>query len=208
MTHRSTQSILALGLLGLLAASPALAQDSECDTDTDCEASFVCEVTGGGDCAQAPCSADGECPAPICDAVEYRECVPGPCESDADCEGDQVCVIEVYTSTGGDCSPGTDCQTTEPVEEVYSECRNRWEAPCEVAGDCGPGFNCEEAESCSCGGSAGSGCVEGEPCPEPDPVEPECGCEPSGDFYCVLEVVECTGSAECSDGMVDRKSVV
>jgi len=197
-----TRSTLVIALLTSLAAAPALAQDSECGSDADCQDGFVCEVTGAGGCAVEPCSEDGECPEPVCEEYEYSECVPGPCQGDADCDGDQICVKETYTSEV-DCPPNADCAPSDPIEETYSECRYRWEAPCEADSDCGAGFLCEEAESCWCNGSAGTACPDNAPCPDPQPApEPECGCEPSGDFYCVLQEVECTDDSECEGGLV------
>jgi MYXO-CTERM domain-containing protein len=205
------------GLMMLLWAPGALAQQSVCAADSDCEAGFACEVVGGGSCPTVDC-VDGEKCESTCEAEEIMGCVPGPCESDADCGDNQVCYTRSSelcsgSSAGSDGCPPDDaaCAQEEPAEdsscviEEYSQCMPRWAVPCEEAADCGPGFTCEAIEECSATGGTNTDapCPEGSECPVPEPQpEPEINCEPTDVSYCKLIETPCVEDSECGDGMV------
>lgn len=217
-----TATATVLSLLGYASAAAA-ATESTCETDADCGKGMTCEVVGGGECPaiDIACDPDGKCPEPEpCEAIEERACVPGAaCESDADCGEGMVC----YTHTEERCSGGApaakpcpsdvDCGDPEPpVEEVCTTeteqlCVPKYMLPCTVAADCGAGFECVEEQSCSCGGSAGTGGAsmpdssgggEGDSfAPLPPEEESGCSCEPSGRSVCEPQQESCTDDSDC-----------
>lgn len=205
-----------IGVYGVMAvvwavAAPGLAQaqEGECAGDSDCDSGFVCEVVGGyacGGCAGEGCEEDT-----ACESGDIYGCVPGPCESDADCGDGQVCYEFSYGQCSG--SGGAACQDTPdgalcdpaPIEDectttTEKACAPRWALPCEEAADCGPGFTCEEEISYWCEGSTGSDCGDGD-CAEPEPSEPVCGEEATGDFYCELVETTCESDSDCGEGL-------
>lgn len=210
----NTFRMLGWGLVGLLwLGAPALAQDGQCASDADCDAGFVCEVVGGGGCDAVYCDGADCPPQPTCDAVDIYGCVPGPCDTDADCGDGQVChefvEEECSGATAAPCEEtpeGVVCEAPDPVEPectTTSErmCTPTWALPCEADNDCGPGFTCEEAESCWCSGG-GTACPDNDPTCEPVVEEPQCGCDPTGEFYCALVITECGADSDCADGLV------
>lgn len=208
------------GLMMVAWAPMALAQESECAADADCDAGFVCEVVGGGACPAIDCAPGETCDLPACDSTEVMGCVPGPCDTDADCGENQVCYKDSWEacsgSSGGSsepCPSDGECPVPEPTPppeescttEEFSQCIPRWAAPCVEAADCGPGFTCEPVEQCACsgGGSTDVACPPGETCPTPEPApEPDCTCEATGENYCKLIETPCATDSECGDGMV------
>ena len=109
----------------------------------------------------------------------------------------------------------------EPVDdcepETVGQCAPKWLAPCQEAADCGAGFECVEEEICwgtSSGGSMGGmpcdpddeDCGEGfAPPPQEekegdDDEDPNEGCEPTGELYCELQVIDCSSEA-CPEGL-------
>jgi MYXO-CTERM domain-containing protein len=64
--------------------------------------------------------------------------------------------------------------------------------------DCGEGFSCVQYEQCSCDGSSGS--ADGTEPADGVGTEPNCGCSPSGEFYCELQVLPCSTASECPSG--------
>lgn len=192
---------------------------TECTTDADCGAGFICESMGASDCAQPPCPEGEECPEVDCTTEEFFACVPdrNACASDADCAEGLQCETYSYEQCSGGtdvvCPEGEECPEPEPVEEACetvteSYCIPPYLGACEVDADCGPGFTCEEEEMCSCSGSGGSSGGSDPSVPPdfdggaPDDSPEECSCEPSGEFYCELVQVECATDADCIDGFV------
>lgn len=192
----------AIGLV--LAAAPlayseaALAQES-CGEST-CPRGYTCE------------SAPGACPAIFCDGpdcgtpcdprpVEY--CAPAPCSSNADCGEGMLCAEHATTvcedASSPACAPGERCEVPPDGRDCTSEttfsCTPRWQLPCSADADCGSGFRCEQQERCSAPAyPADPGDREAA---SADPDRLEVTCEPSGDFACVAEQVECASSADC-----------
>ena len=104
-----------------------------------------------------------------------------------------MCLSNTYEMCTGEasaCAPGEECPPPAPAvcETITdSACVYQHEAPCTANADCGAGFLCKEMESCWCSEPAPAPTPDGsEPAPMPEPVPPEgeCGCEPSGTFYC------------------------
>lgn len=196
-------------LLALLAAAPALAQEEqpECATDADCGHGFMCETGTYAACPDiAPvCEGDMPCPAPPeCEEMTYAYCVIAPCEQDSDCPDGMSCESNTYEQCDWEdiaCADGEECPAPEPtncmdITEQY--CAAPWELPCTQDSDCGEGFDCVEAESCSCGGSAGSPPPDDGSDPQPLPAEePDCGCTPSGEFYCAQQEIVCADDSDC-----------
>lgn len=202
---------------------------ADCETDADCGEGFICIVESGESCATPACPPGEECDTSIdCEPYEYSYCAFDiqPCTSDADCGDGLICYSYSYESCTGEdvaCSPDGECPEPEPAEcETVEEafCVPPYVAPCAVDADCGEGFTCVEAEMCSCGGSSGggSGGSDTPPVPEDDggsdPSEPDagsgdrevpgdfeddCTCEPSGEFYCEPQQIECTSNADCPE---------
>ncbi len=196
---------------------------SECASDDDCGAGFVCEAVGGSDCA---CPAGADCMD--CEPETFYGCVPAPCQSDADCGEGLVCLTFESASCSDTaepmpvCEPGQECEEPSGVPappecetETVSFCGPKYLAACEVDGDCGEGFTCEVAEECSC---SGGGATPTDPVPEPgqdggdagDPMPPrefddgappeECVCEPTGEKYCQAQEIACEDDAACPTG--------
>ena len=156
-----------------------------CETDADCDGNLVCVLT------------TYECPgavvvAPAIDCAEGEDCGAPPEEEPKE--------------------PADDC---EP--ETVGQCAPKWLAPCQEAADCGAGFECVEEEICwgtSSGGSMGGmpcdpddeDCGEGFAPPpqeekEGDDEDPNEGCEPTGELYCELQMIDCSSEA-CPEGLV------
>lgn len=173
-----------------------------CDTDGDCGGDLVCVLQ------------TYDCPAQmIPDKAPMPDCPEGE-----DCGGEPT-----------DEEPKDPQEPCEP--ETVGHCAPKWLAPCEADTDCGPGFSCVEEEMCwaSSGGSSGSagspppsipcdpddedcgqedsGDGEDSFAPGPDEGEgegqamPEEGCEPTGEFYCELQIIDCSTDA-CPEGLV------
>lgn len=196
-------------LIASVGVSSLAAAQSECESDSDCGEGMICMDYGQAPCpARPPCEPGTDCPDIEweCPDVSFRSCVPGPCETDADCGDGLKCTAFEFAECSG--SPGAlpcdsddepcEFEEPEPVEctmGVTYECAPAWSGECEADADCGPGFTCTEAESCWC--SAGSASEDG----EDGPVTSECGCEPSGHFYCELNEVECDSDGDCESGL-------
>lgn len=217
-----TQRIAAALFFGLVLTAASNAS-AECTSDADCAEGYACELVGASACADSPpCIPGEECVEPEpCEPEEEYAClfVPPTCATDADCEAGLVC--ETYDSydcsvSSPACPEGAECP--EPVEEDCTEesesyCVPPYFAACSEDADCGPGFACVADEVCSCGGSTGGGSTDSgggstDPVPAPDmPDSPQdkdgedCGCEPTGEFYCELIPVECTSDADCGEGL-------
>lgn len=212
----------------LALAAPAAAQD--CATDADCGSGFVCESFGTVECGYACPEGEKcpDMPAD-CEPMELKGCVPAPCNDDSECPDDMVCFAQTYTEcsgvaeSGGDARPaaggssgggaagadgeaGADAgppQAEPECKEVTdSRCAPKYVPPCKEDADCGEGFTCKESESCRCSGSAGAGSAGGDGggSTPPEPAEPDCTCEKTGDFYCELVETACESADECPDG--------
>jgi len=188
---------------------PPMEIQGECAVDSDCPANFTCESDSFASCP--PCADDGSVCA-LCEPQSYSYCMPPPptpCSADADCDGGDVCVSYTYetcsgTGVGYVCPSEGPCEVPpvmeeEPTCEAQTEayCVPRYVAPCQAAADCGPGFTCDAYESCACSGSGG---VPRDGQTEPD-VQPDCICEPSGEKYCQVIVVECDTNADCAQDL-------
>lgn len=210
-----------------LTATLAWAEGEPCDSDAECGEGEACEVVPVACPAIAvmcaddavPIDADGdgcalECPdeagtdAGVPEAPPAGICVtlPVSCTTDADCDAGEVCHTYAHELCSGQvepaCPPGEDCPEPPPPPptecEVVEEslCVPRYFLGCAEDADCGAGFTCEPMESCACSGSAGS---PGGGAP-PEPTEPECVCEPTGEGYCALVPVDCETDANCPEG--------
>jgi len=174
-----------------------------------CEAPPPCETTLG--CVPVTdCSADSDC-------IDGWNCVTQTIESD--------CRPPAPTPT---CDPA-DPDCVEADDEGFapadcgeprevSACIAPWLLPCVAADDCGAGFECVERISEWCNGSSG-GSDPGEPTPgaggaggdgfapppddgEPEDVAPpECGSEPTGEYYCQLLETTCSVDSDCAAGL-------
>ncbi len=181
----------------------------ECAVDADCPTNFTCETDDFETCA--PCANDGtECTS-TCSGGTYSYCMPPPptpCVSDVNCDGADVCVSYTYESCSGSsvdvaCAEGEPCPEPTPSPEPSCEsqteayCVPRYIAPCQAAADCGPGFTCEAIESCAC---SSGGSTDGSTGTDPVPDD-NCSCEPSGELYCRLIMVECNTDADCAQDL-------
>jgi hypothetical protein len=178
----------------------------ECSADSDCPTNFTCETDNFESCP--PCANDGSDCTSTCSGGSYSYCMPPPptpCVSDVNCDGEDVCVSYTYEACSGSsvgvvCADGETCPEPTPQPEPSCEaqteayCVPRYVAPCQAAADCGPGFTCEAIESCACSGGAVS------PNNSTDPIEP-CVCEPSGELYCQVIIVECNTDADCAQDL-------
>lgn len=184
--------------------------EGECTVNADCPANFTCETDNFASCP--PCAGEGSVCDP-CESDSYSYCMPPPptqCAADSDCDGSDICVSYTYEACSGGGSVDIACAEDEPCElppmdaptcesQTEAYCVPRYVAPCQAASDCGPGFTCEAAELCSCssGGSMGG---DGGSEPSPD-QEPDCACEPSGEQYCQVVVVECQTDTDCAQDL-------
>ncbi len=184
----------------------------ECAVDADCPSTFTCVTDDFESCA--PCPDDGSDCTSTCSGGSYSYCMPPPptpCSADSDCSGADVCVSYTYEACSGSgtsvaCVEGEPCEIPpvmeeEPSCETQTEayCVPRYVAPCQAAADCGPGFTCEAIEQCAC---SSGGAVEpnNSSDPEPMPVD-DCVCEPSGENYCQVIMVECHTDADCAQDL-------
>lgn len=211
-------SLIALIALAPLGPVREARADEVCG-DASCPKGFRCETIESL-CPDIDC-VEGAEPCPACEPRAEEVCVPVACTSDADCATDMSCVAEERTrcegDTASDCgdaregeekpdcapAPATNCTT-----ELVRQCVPRWQLPCTSAADCGAGFECKELETCGCAGSEGSGGGSDPGLPEPDdsgeraatPAAPDCSCEPSGEFACVVIEAACSTDANCPAG--------
>lgn len=185
------------GLLVTFAAGTAMAQ--ECESDSDCDDGYECELPGFA-CAEGPNGEGRE------ECEEQREnltgeCVRAPiaCEEDADCPGVLTC--ESWGSDSAvpctvDEEGNEDCPEPEVVEEE-SYCGWR-PADCDEGTACAEGFECvldshsgfaedDCAEVCDSENNCSSDC--GDPEPQEDPA-PESG-------SCYPQEIECDTDAQC-----------
>ncbi len=164
----------------------------ECTTDADCSDDFVCVTYTYDECPPMPfpdCAPGEECPEPApveCETTSESFCAPpyiAPCEVDSDCGEGFACVEAQSCWCSGGGGTGTD---TPPV-------------PGEGGGSSG-----------SSGGSSGGGEPDGGAPDEPgmpdregggggEDFEEDCGCEPTGEFYCEPQVIECEADSDCPD---------
>ncbi len=168
-------------------------QVNECSSDDECPQGFVCVMQCGG----PVCDPNGECP-PDCDPVTgecpgqcFGQCVPQAIECDADdqCPEGMVCEISCWDCdnsdpAGSDCFPG-----------CVGHCVPQPPPYCDENTPCPEGFECvmECWETQGCDPSTG----ECPPC-EPDPNNPDGGCLPFCQGYCVPIVPpECEVDQDC-----------
>ncbi len=186
--------------------------EGECVVDSDCPTNFTCESDNVGVCFD--CAEDSPDCSSGCTSESYSYCMPPPptpCSADSECDGGNVCVSYTFESCGRAtddiaCAPDEPCEgpprmEDEPACESQTEayCVPRYVAPCQAAADCGPGFTCEAYEQCSCSGTDAPP-RDGDTDPAPD-IEPNCVCEPSGEQYCQVILVECDTDADCAQDL-------
>lgn len=192
-------ALIPIFLIGL--SGQALAYN-DCESDSDCVDGFVCELMEIGVCSAGACPDGEECPEPECYTETLGVCVPTTCTSDADCGEGLLCMAVTFDdcpdiATAPPCSEGEECPEPEPVEEPECEtttenyCLPPYVAPCAADADCGEGFECVEEELCGCSGYDPEG---------PEPQEPDCFCEPSGENVCSPVEVECETDDACPSG--------
>ena len=92
------------------------------------------------------------------------------------------------------------------MTEQESYCVPPYFAACEVDADCGGGFTCEQELECAPCAVEPSVCTEDQDgnvvCEEPEHMECDTSCQPSGRTYCELQEVSCSADADCAQGMV------
>lgn len=175
------------------------------------------ECPKGYECKSEPAPCDGACASddecPPCEPETSEYCSPLPCTSDADCASDMLCHSEDVTECTDGAEPCTrpedggeaECPPPEEPEcttTSVSQCVPRYLLPCTSASDCGAGFTCEEIQQCSCSGSAGRPNPDdpGSSEPVPENTEPDCTCEPTGEFSCRVIKTACSSDADCESG--------
>lgn len=202
MKRNQLDLIPLLGACALLLGGTAHAQQLECESDADCGHGYVCETGSIQGCPDIACAEGEECDLPACEPEEYAQCVLAPCEQDGDCPDGLLCASSTYEQCDWDevpCEEGGECKPAEPTncrEMTDRYCAPPWQLPCTQDSDCGEGFTCEEQISMWCSGSAGSA-GDGEPAPEP--TEPECGSEPTGEYHCVQQEILCQADGDCPE---------
>ncbi len=220
----SLLSAISVGATTTLLA--AYADARQCEADADCPKGFTCEESTATACTDpAPCAEGEDCPARDsgCVSETISSCQSIDCASDSDCAEGMTCVeVEMERCAQPACPADGECPKPESTceAEPRSYCVPSYLLPCSADSDCGPGFSCREQEACACGGSAGnpepspgaappdegggsSGFAPADPDADPAemPAEDEnCGCEPSGEFACVLDQAACTSDADCQAG--------
>ena len=177
-----------------------------CESDADCGDGTVCVVLQMEECDSAPVL-DVPLPAPAPEDDDPK--------GDSDEGGDES--DDFAPEEKGEAEGDENCE----VVELQGFCGPQWLAPCEVDADCGgTGFTCVEEEVCwstGGGGSASSSGSAGGMPTEPttpeegkgeapsesaddegdDEVSEESGCEGLGTFYCEIQEIACTDSADC-----------
>ena len=193
-------------VVGEMGCLYACAPGEECAPPAGCASQ---EIRG---CVPQPCTSDEQCEDGMVCFSETRELCTRP--------------TEPYCPPGSDCP----MPAPAPCETVTeSACVPRYEVPCQQDADCGEGFACVEAMECWCMGSGDTGASGGEEVPvdpdtaESDGAEPpsgsgedepapdpereitvdrdeQCGCDPSGKYYCEAQEVECASETDCPEG--------
>lgn len=196
----------------------------ECSADNPCSGDDVCVTYTFESCSGSStvpvCPPDEDCEPqpepeePECTSETESYCVPpylAPCQADADCGGGFTCEDIEICQCSSDGAPGPDepeptdppesnC-TCEPLGEKYCQLI---EVECTTDADCAGDLTCQEIFSDDAPTMA---CAEGEPCPEPDPVDPTSYCAPVGYSYYGTDVAngsydEAVAEASGRDGNV------
>ena len=195
-----------------------------CTPDGECtESDGGCSPFSYSYCTNAICDEDADCPSTMaCRAQTTWQC-SGSGSAGAGGGG------AVGGAGGGDdgMQPADGGVADEPYDCVEvpadSLCIPRYELPCTVASDCGGGFDCVQSTGWECSGSGAAGA--GSPRP---PVatggmtgggtsdggtsdgdadggvgypDYECHEVPGTDYYCQLQDLPCTATAECPEGL-------
>lgn len=204
---RGCLALLALGVGMLGAAQVAIA---DCKVDADCGAGYACQIYQGGSCSD--CRDGADCPEPVCETFEIGNCVNARCSADADCPAPMLCDEQSYeecdAEASEDCADdGKPCLPSTPKPPscrtiTEARCRQPYELPCTADADCGGGFRCEEELLGWCSGSGpklplADGGVE-------PPRAPECGVEHTGRFSCHLLELPCALDSDCPSGLACR----
>ncbi len=176
--------VLALSF-ALTIATPALAQESECENDGDCGVGFICQELGVPSIACACPEEEEDCG---CDDIEQPEpvnvCAPAPCDSDDQCGEGWAC--QTWTE---DCADAP--QKAEPGG-----------APCQPGEDCESGGSDDEPSDG--GGSSEDG---GDEMGEDDDEANDCEPETYGE--CVPKwATECTADADCGAGFTCKPAEI
>lgn len=208
-TKPTAQTLLTLALafalpvtLPALSASDAAAQ--ECSQDTDCASGDRCELYA----SMETCSVDDQGTVTCDETTEATVGVcytpPTPCMSDAECNAFTECVFLEYdlpVITEG-CDPQGNCPPPDATPEMTPEvtpseglCAPRF-VSCQADSECPSDFRCElYTYEVGCAAPPAL-CVEGEECPEAEPVD--CGdVEPVTEGTCVPNEIECESDAAC-----------
>jgi hypothetical protein len=176
-------ALAAAGAALLFQGSAARAQYSQCESDADCGAGYVCNEGSFESCDGGwTCDDEGNCTEVPgeCTTYESNWCSNATCEADADCPSYMACqtqttwVCDVSAGGAGGAAGGVAGAAGtfagmagigggagEPScheEPAPSLCIARHQLPCEEASDCGGGFDCVESYyyECSGGGAGGS----------------------------------------------------
>jgi MYXO-CTERM domain-containing protein len=203
--HQTLSPWVAVVLFGLatFSARAAQADDSTCQTDTDCGKGWSCQVTGGTACGAPACPPGAICdPAPACTNTVIKSCVPANCSTDADCADGMACHAEPVACPAIACPSNADC--AQPVcDPGPRQCTPKYELPCAADADCGAGFTCAYGEVCSGGSASGSGSSGTPPSPGgagSGDVPAPSTCTTSTAGNCQLTPVACLNNADCQMG--------
>lgn len=158
-----TLSVSACAIAAHLGHGDSLGACPECDSDDDCPAGQVCNVTtnicidpNGG------CDDDADCGGGQVCNTSTGTCIDpgGGCSSDTDCGGGQVCNTSTGTciDPGGGCDDDTDCGGGQVCNPATGTCQNPSDE-CSVDSDCDDGSFCNGAETCD----RIAGCMPGLP---------------------------------------------
>jgi hypothetical protein len=195
-------ALFGLAVNGFLACDFEVDEPEACQTDVDCAAGLVCQVSTG---ACVECVSDSQCPTGKHCSPASNTCVA--CTKDAHCEKG-VCSVE--TNFCVECLADTDCPSGKCDEEnqICIMCGEDKECddgnPCTVnscdgAGQCvtvaaADGIACDDGDKCtdkdvcskgSCGGTPIPGCEVVGPCQgQPDGTDCDDGDKCTLDDFC------------------------
>jgi len=161
-----------------------------CTSDEQCEDGMVCFSETRELCTRPTepyCPPGSDCPMPAppeCEILTESACVPrhtAPCQQDADC-GEGFSCVEAKECWCEGSVPAQAGGATPADEDRADE---------------------DRADSSAAEPESGGG--EDDPAPVlegdmPVPSEEQCGCEPSGEYYCDPQQIECVSEADCPQG--------
>jgi MYXO-CTERM domain-containing protein len=207
--HQAFSSWVALSLVALatLSVKAARADDSTCQTNTDCGKGWSCQVVGGGACAAPGCAPGESCDAaPPCEDFVIKSCVPATCATDSDCGDGMHCYQAPSACADVACPQGQVCPPVA-CDPGPKQCEPKYALPCTVDGNCGTGFTCAFGEVCTGGtaaadaGAPGPGTARGAGTAGSANFPPSTTtCAPASTGSCQLTPVTCKTNTDCQAG--------